>query len=539
MKHSFRLSARAGGRIGWLSAMLWISILGQGSAWAGGMYLVSVGNNRGLEGEPALQYAERDARQIANVLRRFGRVDSRQEILLLGQNADSLRLRLQQISAQIASEQGSGPNRSTLFFYFSGHADAQGLHLGKSALPFEELRRAIAASTAGVRIMIVDACRSGGMTRVKGATPTEDFEIRLDDRTDVEGMAIITSSTAGEDSYESEMLKGSFFSHHLVNGLRGAADNNRDGTITLNEAYAYTYQQTIRSSGQTRSLQHPTYLYDMKGKGELPLTELTNNHPSSGRLVIPDAGIYVIFKDQDDGPVAAEIAVTAKGAYLVLPEGDYVVQKRLSQQYLEYAVGVKGGREIALHEQDSRRIAYAHLLRKGGGGRRSIPGAYVLGGSRGALISGLSAAPHWTLGTSLDFPWLSFGLRGRFSQAGGSALGPSARMNHQELGLGTTAQRFIDFERLSLSLGLLLELTRYSQTVATATETLDRTSYVFGFGALVSGEVRLAGSLMLLLEAGPLTQVFPQATILAGMERGHKTEARLTWCASGGLGWKF
>ena len=34
-------------------------------------------------------------------------------------------------------------------------------------------------------------------------------------------MAILTSSAAGENSQESDVLRGSFFSHHLVAGLRG------------------------------------------------------------------------------------------------------------------------------------------------------------------------------------------------------------------------------------------------------------------------------------------------------------------------------
>ena len=86
-----------------------------------------------------------------------------------------------------------------------------------------------------------------------------DFKIQLEGRVEAEGTAFISSSTADENSQESDRLRGLFFSHHLVNALRGAADRNSDGLVTLAECYEYTYAQTLRSSGQTLSIQHPTY----------------------------------------------------------------------------------------------------------------------------------------------------------------------------------------------------------------------------------------------------------------------------------------
>jgi uncharacterized caspase-like protein len=79
-----------------------------------------------------------------------------------------------------------------------------------------------------------------------------------------------------ESSQESDRLRGSFFSHHLVNALRGAADRNGDGRITLAEAYEYTHAQTLRASVQTVSLQHPTYAYDVKGSGDPLLTTVAS-----------------------------------------------------------------------------------------------------------------------------------------------------------------------------------------------------------------------------------------------------------------------
>jgi len=102
-----------------------------------------------------------------------------------------------------------------LFVYFSGHADVSSLHLGDSRLSFQRLKELAAGVGADVNVLVVDACRSGGLTRVKGATPAEPFEIKAEDRLDSLGLAIITSSAAGEDAQESERLSGGIFTHHF------------------------------------------------------------------------------------------------------------------------------------------------------------------------------------------------------------------------------------------------------------------------------------------------------------------------------------
>ena len=57
--------------------------------------------------------------------------------------------------------------------------------------------------------------------------------------------------SAGEDAQESDDIKGSFFTHHLVSALRGAADEDMDGRVVLEEAYRYTYNETLRASNRT------------------------------------------------------------------------------------------------------------------------------------------------------------------------------------------------------------------------------------------------------------------------------------------------
>lgn len=70
-------------------------------------------------------------------------------------------------------------------------------------------------------------------------------------------MATTPSRTPTSPAHESDRLRSSFFSHHLITGLRGAADADGDERVALSEAYDYAYRQTLRSSGQTTQLQPP------------------------------------------------------------------------------------------------------------------------------------------------------------------------------------------------------------------------------------------------------------------------------------------
>src|SRR5204863_443943 len=143
--------------------------------------------------------------------------------------------------------------------------------LGTTSLELRELEQLVRGSAASFRLLILDACRSGALTRVKGGTPIPPFEIQLGERVAGEGAVFLTSSSASEDSQESDEIKGSFFTHALVSGLLGAADANSDGRVTLDETYRYAYDATLRASSRSLAgVQHPTFEYDVRGMGAGP-----------------------------------------------------------------------------------------------------------------------------------------------------------------------------------------------------------------------------------------------------------------------------
>src|SRR5204863_6299877 len=148
-----------------------------------------------------------------------------------------------------------------------------------------EVRGWMEATGAAVRLVILDSCRSGGLLALKGGTLGPAFDVRLADNMASTGEAVITSSAARESALESAEIGASFFSHHLISGLRGAADTSGDGLVTLGEAYQYAFARTVNATADTTiGPQHPGYDYRLSGRGELVLTRIS---AASGVLQVP------------------------------------------------------------------------------------------------------------------------------------------------------------------------------------------------------------------------------------------------------------
>jgi len=500
-------------------------------------WVVAIGHNEGARNEVSLLYAEQDARTFSDVLREHGNVSSRRMLMLLGEDATSVRRTLQEVNAAIRVQAGAGHPTALVVFY-SGHADAAGLHLGGTELPLEELKTLVEGSPAGVRLLVLDACRSGTVTRVKGVKAAESFHITLQNEVATEGLAIITSSAAGEASQESDRLRGSFFTHHLVNALRGAADHDDDGKVTLTEAYGYTYAQTLRSSGQTVALQHPTYSWEVKGRGELVLSALTEHRARMGRLRLGEAALYLIMEGKQGGPLVAEVTPQGQRRELSLPAGNYFVQQRNADEYREYQVALPTGSVVELASQPFETVRYDRLVRRRGGAKAYTQNLSLLGGMRGEMLVGEGATPQLQLAYGLDFEWGSVGVRLRGMTVRGPGLDGQLLRRHDELGLGLTLLRFVDLEPVSVAFGLFVEGVYHRQSFDTERVSPDRQALGAAFGGILSVERHLGAGLALRLEGGPVTGLFQRAVVSNGVEVRPELATPLTWWGAGGLVWR-
>ncbi len=502
-------------------------------------WLVSIGNNQGDLQDVSLLYAERDAQEVAEVLRTEGGIATHRTMMLLGEDAETVRRELLRVNTSIRSSTVGRHRTTALIVFYSGHADADALHLGDSALPFDELRALVESSPASLRLLVVDACRSGSVTRVKGVEPAESFEIAFEDEVTSEGFAIITSSAAGESSQESDRLRASFFTHHLVGALRGAADRDQDGRITLDEAYGYTYDRTLRSSGRTLDLQHPTYQYDVKGRGALVLTTPVERSAAAGQLRLAEAGTYLVSEQHGGGPVVAEVSPERDRATLALPVGEYFVQQRLSGEYREFKVAVSSGTVVDLAGQHYDSVAYDRLVRRRGGGSKIVHGLSLVAGGRGEVFDGEGPSPQLVLGYGLDLPWLSLGIRVRGMTLTVDGLDGAPNRHHSEIGLGLVLQRYFDLRWLSLSFGVIVEGVYHHQRFDTSREAPDREAFGASFAGLLGVERRLWKGLSLRIEGGPVTTLFDKEVSARAGEQKSELQTSFTWWVAGGLTWRL
>jgi hypothetical protein len=282
-----------------------------------------VGANRGVGDDQPLRFAEADATRMACVLRELGGFAKEDVIELRTPNAAEL-LRTMALLTQLISDEVRAGRSPFLFFYFSGHADGSAVHTGGDSVRLSQITSWLRSSQAAVRLAVLDSCRSGVLTRVKGVYTAPAIEIRLDDELTTGGEVVLTSSTADELARESDRLSGSFFTHHLVSGLRGAADRSHDGRVTIAEAYDYAYEHTV---AQANGGQHPTFKYDLAGRGDIVLTSLSEagawlnfgEGAASHFLILSDAGSVLGEVDTLSAPIKVGVA---PGRYEVRQHGE-------------------------------------------------------------------------------------------------------------------------------------------------------------------------------------------------------------------------
>lgn len=278
-------------------------------------YGILVGTNVGGAGQQPLRYAEDDARRMADVLKQLGRYGDSDLRVLVRPDGAKVFAAIDEIAAKVRADQAKG-EQSVFVFYYSGHARASSFSLGGEELAIAAVREKLAKVPSTMTLVVLDACQSGQFARIKGGEPAADFSFNSVSRLGTKGTAVMASSSGQELSQESDELKSSYFTHHLVVGLRGAADGDGDGKVSLDEAYRYAYRRTLASTAQTQvGGQHVTLETDLAGQGEVPVTYPAD---AKSQLELPGAlEAKVLVQHKPSGSVVAEVQ-KAKGAPLRL-----------------------------------------------------------------------------------------------------------------------------------------------------------------------------------------------------------------------------
>jgi Caspase domain len=329
-------------------------------ASAGDRVALIVSNNVGMPEETRLQHTGTDAERMRKVLVELGQFDAADVVILSNQTAEDV---LHALEARAASK------ASLFLFYYSGHADAESLHLSGTRLPLDQLLATLGAIPAQLRLGILDACQSGAATRSKGFAVGPAFSLRVAEP--AQGQVLISSSAADEKSFESDVLRGALFTNHFAAGLRGAADADGSRRVTLSEAYAYAYTQTLRSSLYSASgPQHPTFRWDVSGRQDVALTVLTSR--AALNLQSESNGAYILF-DGLEREVIAEVPARRNDRWrLALGAGSYVVQKRDTTGLRSARVVLGEGDDRQLFDHQMQVVPLVDLAPKGAFGERRL-----------------------------------------------------------------------------------------------------------------------------------------------------------------------
>ena len=248
----------------------------------GKIHAVVIGISK-YKGIRSLRFADRDAAAFADYLRTNVGVPQENITLLLNDQATLVRIK----SVLGTDLKRKASQQDTVIIYYAGHGapetdatsqDEDGLEkyivpydgdpndLYTTGLPMREVETIFQRLSAERVIFISDACYSGAtggrtfVTASRRAVVSESFLTRL---SKARGRVVLTASRASEVSEEREELGHGVFTYYLLEGLRGKADLDGDGIITVDEIYAYVSRKVPEATGQN---QHPVKKGETEGQ---------------------------------------------------------------------------------------------------------------------------------------------------------------------------------------------------------------------------------------------------------------------------------
>jgi hypothetical protein len=237
-----------------------------------------------------LKYAVNDAQAFYDLLVQTNQVPPENVFLMVNRQAGLKQLR-STLGSRLKSRAGKD---DMVIIYFAGHGaterdmlspDGDGLEkyllpydadpndLYASALPMREIAHIFHRIRSERLVFIVDACysgASGGRTISVSGIRANLSDAFLERIAGGKGKIIITASSANEVSVEKEELGHGVFTYFMVKALRGEADTDQDGVVTVDEAYYYVSDHVTRATGQE---QHPVKKGAVEGRVVLSVVQ--------------------------------------------------------------------------------------------------------------------------------------------------------------------------------------------------------------------------------------------------------------------------
>jgi hypothetical protein len=264
----------------------------------GDLYAVIVGISRYSHPKiPKLTVSDKDARDFADFLLTQKKLFRNVHLTLLC-NEEATRTELEKnlyyklrrsgkddtVIVFLSGHGADDPNTPGEFFFLTYDADPEFL----AATSVHMNRQWFVTKLDSKRVVLIaDACHAGGFSTTGTKSGASSLAKFLSQFKESEGKVFITSSRADEVSNEKAELGNSLFTYFLIKGLRGEADTDGDGVVTIKEVYDYVYEKTKEA---TSGVQHP----QMEGRllGAFPLSLNVNIQIS----VTPEVGTRPAFQ---------------------------------------------------------------------------------------------------------------------------------------------------------------------------------------------------------------------------------------------------
>lgn len=219
-----------------------------------------------------LRYARPDADLMYELMvdSECGMFPKENVTLLLDENAtrESVRLALASLPKQV------GKN-DTLWIYFAGHAaceedsvywichDSDVNDLTKTGMPKDEILMYLDKVKASRMVVFLDCCHAKAISMQRNRTRSVVSAEHLLSRYDGTGRVILASSDSHEQSVELEAEGHGAFTHFLCKGLRGEADQDNEGVVTVESLWKYLNHKVYKASTEVGKPQHPVRQGDM------------------------------------------------------------------------------------------------------------------------------------------------------------------------------------------------------------------------------------------------------------------------------------
>ncbi|MBI5250404.1 MAG: caspase family protein [Desulfomonile tiedjei] len=250
----------------------------------GDLYAVVVGVSRyGNPNVPQLSMSDKDAKDFAAFLQTQNKLYHKLHLIsLLNEQATkkeverTLLYELRKAGKDdtvvifLSGHGASDPNMPGEFFFLTHDADPD--ILGATAVNLSRMRFLDRLDSKRI-LLIADTCHAGGFSMMGNKSIDPPLKKFMRDVKESQGRVIMSSCRPDEISREDPALGNGVFTYYLLEGLKGRADSNGDGVVSLKEAYDYVYTMAKNS---TKGVQHPQWEGRLIGAFPLSLWSLGN-----------------------------------------------------------------------------------------------------------------------------------------------------------------------------------------------------------------------------------------------------------------------